>query len=94
MQVGALDRAPERVGMPQAAKCRSTTCIRKPVRVCSTPEGKSRSDQQKLLVLEEVMPSSEKLAGSLGFTQGAPALKIYLDCVSAKSQLLRRPTVA
>lgn len=32
MQVGALDRAPERVGMPQAAKCRSTTCIRKPVR--------------------------------------------------------------
>lgn len=50
--------------------------------VCSTPEGRSCSDQQELLLLEEVMASGEKLAGSLGSTQVAPALKIW------------RPTVA
>lgn len=76
-------------GMHQAVECKSMTCMLLQESwegvlqeswegVCSPPTGKSCSDQQELLVLDEVMASGDKPAGSLVFTQVAPALKVWV----------------
>lgn len=86
-------------GMHQAVECKSKTSIRSPGRV-SAPHSRESPAVTSRNHLEEFMASGHNWgghnwdAGSLGFTQVAPALKIYLGCLSAKSQLLRRPTVA
>lgn len=68
-------------GMHQAVECKSMTCMllqESCEDVCSPPTGKSCSDQQELLPLDEVMASGDKPAGSLVFTQVAPALKVWV----------------